>query len=318
MDAPREGNAPPERLERSVLIVPASNEAMIAKAARAAADAVCLDLEDAVAPNEKAASRANVARAFRELDFGRKLRAFRINGLDTPFAYRDLIEVVETAGDRIDLVVVPKVDRPEDVYVVATLLAGIAANKGFPDRIGIEAQIETALGCVNADAIAASSPRLEALVYGPGDFAASARMPLDNIGAFDENDARYPGHRWHYVMQRVVIAARAHGKRAIDGPYAAIRDAAGFERTCEIGRVLGFDGRWCIHPGQLDAANRIFAPPADQVAWARRVLDEYERALAEGRGAIAVDGKMIDAASLRVARTLVAKDRLARGEEAGA
>ncbi|HEX5501062.1 MAG TPA: CoA ester lyase [Thermomicrobiales bacterium] len=314
MDAPRTEAAPPERLERSVLIVPASNEAMIAKAARAAADAVCLDLEDAVAPNEKEASRANVARAFRDLDFGRKLRAFRVNGLDTPFGYRDLIDVVEAAGDRIDLVVVPKVDRPEDVYVVATLLAGIAAHQGFPDRIGIEAQIETALGCVNADAIAAASPRLEALVYGPGDFAASARMPLDTIGAFDDNDARYPGHRWHYVMQRVVVAARAHGKRAIDGPYAAIRDAEGFERTCAIGRVLGFDGRWCIHPGQLDAANRVFAPPAGQVAWARRVLDEYERALAAGRGAIAVDGKMIDAASLRVARTLVAKDRLARGE----
>lgn len=302
----------PERLERSILVTPATSPRMIAKAAAAPADLVCIDLEDAVVPAEKEAARANVIRAFRELDFGPRLRAFRINGLDTPFAYRDLIEVVEAAGDRLDLVVMPKVNQPDDVRFVATLLDQIEAYQGFAHRIGIEAQIETALGCANAEAIAAASPRLEALVFGPGDFAASARMPADAIGAFDEHDRRYPGHRWHYVMQRIVVAARAFGKRALDGPFADIRDLAGFQRSCEIGRALGFDGKWCIHPDQLATANATFAPPADEVAWARRVLDAAERAEAAGYGALTVDGKMVDAASLRMARVLVERDALAR------
>ncbi len=302
----------PQRLERSILLVPASNPAMIEKAARSAADAVCIDLEDAVAPGEKEASRANVIRAFNELDFGPRLRLFRINGLDTPFAYRDLIEVVEGAGDRIDLVIAPKVDRPEDVFFIDTLLGQIAAHKGFADGIGIEAQIETALGCVNAAAIAAASPRLETLVFGMGDFAASLRMPLDAIGEADENDRLYPGHRWGYVMSQIVVAARANGKRAIDGPYATFRDVEGFERACQVARVMGFDGKWCIHPSQIEVVNRLFAPPPDQVAWARRVLAEYERAMATGRGAIAVEGRMVDAASLRMARTIVERDDAAR------
>jgi citrate lyase subunit beta/citryl-CoA lyase len=302
----------PDRLERSQLSVPASNYDMIRKAAASAADAVCIDLEDAVAPNEKEASRANVVRAFRELDFGHRLRVFRINGLDTHFAYRDLIEVVEGAGDRIDLVMVPKVNRAEDVYVVDTLLTQIEVYKGFPNRVGIEAQIETALGCLNVDRIAAASPRLETLVYGPGDYAASVQMPLDAIGELDANDRLYPGHRWHYVMQRVVVAARAFDKRVIDGPFAGIRDAEGFKHACDIAQVMGFDGKWCIHPSQVETANRVFSPPEGQVAWARTVLAEYERAMAEGKGAIAVNGKMIDAASLRVARNLVEKDKLAR------
>jgi citrate lyase beta subunit len=302
----------PDRLERSMLSTPAADYAMIRKAAASAADAVCIDLEDSVAPDQKAASRANVARALRELDFGHRIRIFRINALDTPFAYRDLIEVVEAAGDRLDLVIVPKVDRPADVHFVDTLLTQIELARGFPNRIGVEAQIETALGCLNADAIAAASPRLEALIYGPGDFAASVQMPLDAIGEADEHDRLYPGHRWHYVMQRILVAARARGKRCIDGPYASFRDVEGFTRACELARALGYDGKWCIHPAQVEPANRVFAPAAEQVAWAQKVLDEYERAMREGRGAIAVDGKMVDAASLRMARNLVEKDRLAR------
>jgi citrate lyase subunit beta/citryl-CoA lyase len=295
--------------------VPAANPAMIAKAARSAADAVCIDLEDAVAPDQKEASRAHVVQALRELDWGPRLRLYRINGLDTPFAYRDLIEVVEAAGDRLDLIIVPKVNRPEDVAFVDTLLTQIELRQGFTQRIGIEAQIETALGCVNAAAIAAASPRLDALIFGMGDYAASVRMPLDSIGEPDDNDRRYPGHRWHYVMSQLVNAARAYDKRAIDGPFAGLRDPEGFRAACETARALGFDGKWCIHPSQLAATNELFAPPAAQVAWARTVLDEYMRATAEGRGALAVQDKMIDAASLRMARMIVERAEAARTRE---
>jgi citrate lyase beta subunit len=298
---------------RSYLITPASNSAMIAKAARAEADAICIDLEDAVAPNEKEASRANVARALAEIDFGDRLRAYRINALDTPYAYRDLIEVVEAAGNRLDLVIVPKVNRAEDVYFVDLLLTQIEARQGFAaGRIGIEAQIETALGGVNVDSIAAASPRLAGLIFGMGDYAASLRMPLDSIGEMDENDRLYPGHRWHYVMSRIVTAARAFGLRAIDGPYASFRDAEGHSHACGVARVLGFDAKWCIHPGQIAETNRAFAPSPEQVAWAKKVLDEYDRAMRAGRGAITVDGRMIDAASLRMAESLVGREEDSR------
>ncbi len=307
---------PSDRLERSVLLVPASNPQMIAKAAASAADAVCIDLEDAVAPSEKAASRANVIHALLHLDFGPSLRLFRMNALDTPFAYRDLIEVVEAAGDHLDLVMLPKVDRPEDVYVVETLLTQIEMAKGFANRIGIEAQIETALGCINVNAIAACSARVETIIYGPGDYAASVQMPMDVIGVPDENDALYPGHRWHAIMQAVVVAARAYGKRCMDGPYGAFRDMEGFEKACEIGRVMGFDGKWAIHPSQIETLNRVFSLPASQVTWAQRVLDAYEEAMRAGTGAITVDGKMVDAASLRVARAIVQKHALAAARDA--
>lgn len=301
---------------RSYLITPASNPAMIAKAAGSAADAICIDLEDAVAPNEKEASRAHIIQALRDLDFGSRLRLFRTNGLDTPFAYRDLIEIVEAAGDRLDAIIVPKVSRAADVQFVDMLLTQIELRQGFPlGQIRIEAQIETAPGCVNVDTIAAASPRLDALIFGMGDYAASLGMPLDAIGEPDENDRLYPGHRWHHVMSRIVTAARAFEKRAIDGPFASFRDIEGFAQAAGIARVLGFDGKWCIHPGQIAEANRAFSPPAKQVTWARTVLAEYERATADGRGAIAIDGKMVDAASLRVARAIVARANAASARD---
>lgn len=300
-----------ERLERSVLLAPASNWGMIQKTAASRADAVCIDLEDAVAPDEKEASRANVIRAYRELDFGDKLKMYRMNGLDTHFAYRDIIEIVETAGDRIDLIVVPKVNRPEDIYVVETLLGQIESYRKYSRPIGIEALIETALGCVNIREIAACSERLEGFVYGPGDYAASVRMPMESIGELDENDQLYPGHRWHHVMHSIVSAARAYNKRAIDGPFAGIQNAEGLLHSCKIGRAMGFDGKWCIHPGQIETVNQTFVPSDKDIAWARTVLDEYEAALREGRGAISVKGKMIDVASLRMCRTIVERARLA-------
>lgn len=300
-----------ERLERSVLLAPASNWGMIQKTAASRADAVCIDLEDAVAPDEKEVSRANVIRAYRELDFGDKLKMYRMNGLDTHFAYRDIIEIVEAVGDRIDLIVVPKVNRPEDIYVVETLLGQIESYRKYSRPIGIEALIETALGCVNIREIAACSERLEGFVYGPGDYAASARMPMESIGELDENDRVYPGHRWHHVMHSIVSAARAYNKRAIDGPFAGIKNAEGLLHSCKIGRAMGFDGKWCIHPGQIETVNQTFVPSDKDIAWARTVLDEYEAALREGRGAISVKGKMIDVASLRMCRTIVERARLA-------
>ena len=300
-----------ERLERSVLLVPASNWGMIQKTAAARADAVCIDLEDAVAPDEKEASRANVARAYRNLDFGNKLRMFRMNGLDTHFAYRDLVEIVEAAGDCIDLVVVPKVNRPEDIYVVETLLGQIESYKKFSRPIGIEALIETALGCLNIREIAACSERLEGFVYGPGDYAASVRMPMESIGEFDENDRVYPGHRWHHIMHSIVSAAKAYNKRAVDGPFAGIKNPEGLMQACKIGRAMGFDGKWCIHPSQIETVNQTFVPSEKEIDWARTVLDEYEAALREGRGAISVKGKMIDVASLRMCRTIVERAKLA-------
>ena len=300
-----------ERLERSVLLVPASNWGMIQKTAAARADAVCIDLEDAVAPDEKEASRANVARAYRNLDFGNKLRMFRMNGLDTHFAYRDLVEIVEAAGDCIDLVVVPKVNRPEDIYVVETLLGQIESYKKFSRPIGIEALIETALGCLNIREIAACSERLEGFVYGPGDYAASVRMPMESIGELDENDRVYPGHRWHHIMHSIVSAAKAYNKRAVDGPFAGIKNPEGLMQACKIGRAMGFDGKWCIHPSQIETVNQTFVPSEKEIDWARTVLDEYEAALREGRGAISVKGKMIDVASLRMCRTIVERAKLA-------
>lgn len=299
------------RLERSVLLVPGSNLAMITKAAATDADAVCIDLEDAVAVTEKEAARANVRTALADLDFGRSLRMVRINGLDTPLAYRDLVEIVEDVGDRLDVVVVPKVGVPADVDFVDRLLTAIEGNRGIDRPIGIEALIETAAGGMNVREIAASSPRLEALVYGSGDYAASMQMPMDAIGELDENDALYPGHRWHHIMHVVVGAARASGKRAIDGPFGGIRNPEGLAQACRVGRAMGFDGKWCIHPAQVETVNATFVPSDRELARALAVVEAYEAAVSEGRGAVSVDGTMVDVASVRMSEAVVHRARMA-------
>jgi citrate lyase beta subunit len=292
-----------------MLFVPASRWPMIGKAAATAADAVCLDLEDSVPDADKAAGRSNAVRAFRELDFGRRLRMLRINALDGPFAYHDLIDVIEPAGDCMDLVMLPKTGSAADVAFVDILLGQIERSRGFARRIGIEAQIESAAGFVSIREISTASPRLEALIFGPGDYAASMRMPAANIGEADEHDALYPGHRWHAVMHAIVAHARAAGLRAIDGPYAAYKDPAGLERACRIARALGFDGKQAIHPSQLDAVNAAFAPTPEEVARARDMLAAYQRAVAEGRGAATFEGRMIDAANVRMAQTILEKQQ---------
>jgi citrate lyase beta subunit len=298
------------RLSRSQLYVPASKPAMIQKAAASAADAVCIDLEDSVTLAEKASSRANVIRALKEIDFGRRVRMFRINALDTPFAYRDLIEVVEAAGDRLDVVMIPKAGSARDVEFVDTLLTQIEANIRLTRPIGLEAQIETASGFLHAAEIAGASPRLESLIFGAGDYAASMRMPSSAIGEADEHDEIYPGHRWHAVMHTIVAAARANDLRCLDGPYAGYTDAAGLARACQIALAMGFDGKQCIHPAQLATVNATFTPSLEQVTKAGAVLKAYEAAAAAGQGAATHDGRMIDAANLRMARTILERHRL--------
>ena len=298
------------RLTRSMLFVPASRPDMIEKATRSAADAICLDLEDAVAPESKAASRAHIVQALQTLDFGGRVRMVRVNALDTEFAYRDVIEVVERAGAQIDLIMLPKVQSPGDLHFLDTLLTQIEMHMGLPHRIGIEAQIESASGFLWAREIAQSSPRLEALIFGPGDYAASMQMPLTDIGALDEHDALYPGHRWHAVMHTIVAAARANGLRCMDGPYANFRNDVGLTEVAKIAKALGFDGKQCIHPAQLATVNTIFAPAPAEVERAQAVVNAYTQATAAGKGAISLDGKMIDAANLRMAQAVLTRQQL--------
>jgi citrate lyase subunit beta/citryl-CoA lyase len=234
-----------------------------------------------------------------------------VNSLDTPYFYRDLIDIVVRAGDQLDLVIVPKVARPADVYVVDTLLTQIERDRGFGNRIGLEVQIESAEGLLNCATIAAASPRLEAIVFGPGDYAATIGMPLVAIGMTDEWDAAYGGDRLHYARHQILVAGRVAGLRVIDGPYADFRDEGGLRSASLATRALGFDGKWCIHPAQIGIVNEIFSPTATEIAWSRRVVDAYAAAERDGRGAIELDGKMIDMASIRMARSTLARVKLA-------
>ena len=293
---------------RSLLAVPATRREMVEKALASDADAVFLDLEDAVAPDNKAGARADVIGALKELDWRGRPALFRANALDTAFFYRDLIEVVEEAGHALDAVMIPKVNRPEDLHAVSTLLSGLElATDLEPGKTELEAQIESAEGLTNADAIARATPRLGAIHFGPGDFAASLHMPQTSIGVMDEWDESYPGHRFHYAMQRIVVAARAAGVRVLDGPVADYGDEEGLNRSCLIARSLGFDGKWCIHPAQIPVINEVFSPTDKEVEWAEKVVAAYEEANAAGSGSVSVDGQMVDAASIKMARNVLDK-----------
>jgi citrate lyase subunit beta/citryl-CoA lyase len=281
---------------------------MVEKALSSEADAVFLDLEDAVAPDSKAAARGDVVSALEELDWRGRPGLYRANALDTSYFYRDLIEVVEAAGNSLDAVMIPKVNRPEDLHAVFILLSqlelALDLEKG---KIKLEAQIESAEGLANADSIANATGRLEALHFGPGDFAASMSMPQASIGVLDEWDEAYPGHRFNYAMQRIVVAARAAGLRVLDGPVADYSDEEGLRRSCLIARSLGFDGKWCIHPTQIGIVNEVFSPTDREVEWAKKVVAAYEEANAEGSGSVSVDGQMVDAASIKLARNTLGK-----------
>ena len=294
-----------------MLAVPASKWKMVERGPLSGADLFFLDLEDAVAPDSKAEARKNVVRAVKELDWQGRPTLYRINSLDTPYFYRDVIEVVEEAGDRLDLILVPKAERPEDLAALDTLLTSVELNAGLEkNKVKLEAQIETTLGLTNIDAIARATPRLEALHFGPGDYAASVRMPQTSIGTMDEWDEAYPGHRFHYAMHRIVVAARANDLRAIDGPVADYRDEEGLRKSCLRARSLGFDGKWCIHPSQVETVNKVFSPTERELEWAKRVVSAYEEATTAGSGSISMDGQMVDAASIKMARNTL---DLARG-----
>ena len=288
---------------RSLLAVPANSPRMVEKALASDADAVFLDLEDAVAPGRKTEARQDVVRTVKDLDWGGRPKLFRVNALDTRWFYRDVIEVVEEAGDALDAILVPKVNRPEDLHAAAVLLDGVELETGLePGKIKLEAQIETAEGLTNIDAIARSTKRLQALHFGPGDFAASLGMPQTSLGTRDEWDEAYPGHRFGYVMQRIVVAARAGGLKVVDGPVADHRDEEGLREACRVARSLGFDGKWCIHPAQTPVVNEVFSPTEEEIEWAEKVVKAYEEASSAGSGAVSVDGQMVDAASIKMAR----------------
>jgi malyl-CoA/(S)-citramalyl-CoA lyase len=292
------------RLQRSELAVPGSRPELFEKAAAGSADYVFLDLEDAVAPPDKERARENIIAGLNGIDWRAhgKTVSVRINGIDTHYMYRDLIEVVERAGHRLDTILVPKVGVPADVYLVDALLTQIEHAVRVPRRIGIEVLVETALGMSNVEAIAASSPRLEAMHFGVADYAASVRARTTSIGGLTPD---YPGDQWHYGISRMVVACRARGLRAIDGPFGDFADADGYAAAARRAAALGCEGKWAIHPTQIDAANAIFTPSDAEVERAKRILDAIVEAEAQGRGAAQLDGKMIDAASARMAQNIV-------------
>ena len=294
-----------QRLQRSTLAVPGSNISMIEKAAESAADVIFLDIEDAVAPPDKEQARRNIIEALNDIDWKAKGKTMsvRINGLDTHYMYRDVVDVVEQAGNKLDLILVPKVGVPADLYMVEAMVNQIEMAKGFENRIGLEALIETALGMANVEAIAATPGRLEALHFGVADYAASNRARTVNIGGLNPD---YPGDQWHFALSRMTVACRAHGLRALDGPFGDFSDSDGFLLAARRAAALGIEGKWAIHPSQVELANDVFSPPAAEVDRARRIIEALAEAEKQGRGAAALDGKMIDAASERMARNVLA------------
>lgn len=293
-----------QRLQRSELAVPASNTTMIDKAANGPADYVFLDLEDAVAPPEKELARKNAIQALNDIDWAAKGKtvSVRINGLDTHYMYRDVVDVMEQAGSRVHTLLVPKVGVPGDLYMVEAMVNQIEMAKGFTTRVGLEALIETALGMANVEAIAQFGGRLEALHFGVADFAASMRARTVNIGGLNPD---YPGDQWHAAIARMVTACRAYGLRPIDGPFGDFSDPEGYKAGARRAAALGCEGKWAIHPSQVTFANEVFSPTEAEVTKARRIIEELRAAEAQGKGAASLDGKMIDAASEKMARNVL-------------
>lgn len=289
------------RPRRVQLAVPASNVAMMAKAASSQADHVFLDLEDAVAPASKDIARAKAVKAINGLDWGDKLVCVRINDLRTPYAYRDVIDIVEAAGERLDTLLLPKALAASDVLFLDTLLDQIEKRQNLGRRIGIEVLIEEASGLAQVEAIAAASNRIEALVFGMGDYSASQRMPADWV----TGGGTYPGDVWHFARFKIAMAASANGLQAIDGPFSNYSDRDGYIEEARRARSLGFSGKWAIHPSQIAPALDTFTPSATELCEARRLLTAYEVGIRNGKGAVAVDGTMVDIGSARILLALI-------------
>jgi citrate lyase subunit beta/citryl-CoA lyase len=299
------------RARRSELASPASSERMCEKAARSGADLVFLDLEDACAPVAKEGARATAVSALTELDWGRTVRAVRVNDLETPWCHGDVIEVVTGAREALDVLIVPKARSARDVWWYDVLLTQLEARLGLERRIALEVLIEDAEGLANAVEIARASERLEALIFGAGDLSASLRARVD--GNFDPV-TEYPGDFWHFARAQVVTAARIAGVDAIDAPYPAYRDPDGYRRSAVHASLLGFDGKWAIHPDQIAIANEVFSPTPEEVRDARAAIEAYRSAEASGVGAIGHDGRLVDAAHMRLAENVLYKASLTEGE----
>jgi len=295
------------RARRSELATPASNEWMFAKAAASGADLVFLDLEDAVAPAEREAARGKAAAALRDLDWGRTVRAIRMNGVDTRWAHGDVIEVVTGAREALDVIIVPKVRSARDVWWVDVLLTQLEEVLGLQKRIALEVLIEETEGLQNVAEITRASDRLEAVIFGAGDFSASQGARVDTN--FDPV-VDYPGDMWHYARARIVVAARAAGIDAIDAPFPAYRDPEAYRTACDRAAAMGYVGKWAIHPSQVEPANEAFAPTRDEITHARKVVAAYREAEATGRGATGLDGMLVDAAHLRLADNITCRAEL--------
>jgi malyl-CoA/(S)-citramalyl-CoA lyase len=298
--------------------VPGSNPGLFEKAAKSAADIVFLDVEDAVAPDDKEQARKNIIAGLNDIDWGTKTMMIRINGLDTHYMYRDVVDIVE-ASPRLDMILIPKVGVPADVYALDMLVTQIEAAKKRTKRIGFEVLIETALGMANVEAIAQSSKRLEAMSFGVADYAASTRARTTVIGGVNadygvltDKDASgnrnyYWADQWHAAQTRMMVACRAYGLRPIDGPFGDFSDPDGFIAAGKRAAVLGYEGKWAIHPSQIELANQVFTPSEAEVSKAKRIMTAMDEAAKAGKGAVSLDGKLIDIASIRMAEALLKK-----------
>jgi len=296
------------RLQRSELAVPGSSPEMFEKALNSKADYIFLDLEDAVSPMDKISARQNVIKALKEINWREKGKTIsvRINSPDTHYMYRDLIDIVEEAGEKLDTILLPKAGTASDVYMIDCLLTQIEESKKLDNRIGIECLIETALGMSNIKEIAKSSNRLEALHFGVADYAASLRARTVVIGGLNPD---YPGDQWHHGLSQLVMTCRAYGLRAIDGPFGDFNDPDAYIEAAKRGAAIGIEGKWAIHPSQIELANKVFSPPSSEVTKAKRILEELDKAAKAGKGAAQLDGRMIDAASARMAENIVNIDK---------
>ncbi len=280
---------------------------MFEKAMASAADLVFLDLEDAVAPAQKDIARKNAIEALNDLDWGSKVRAVRVNGADTHWAYDDVIQVVEGAGEKLDVIIVPKPKAARDIWFFDTLLTQIEAKKGLKKRVGLEALIEESAALSRVEEIAASSPRLEALILGFGDLSASQGVRL---GISSDPTHRYPGDMWHFARVRMISACRANGLDAIDGPFGNFRDPEGYRREATWAATLGAVGKWAIHPSQIEPANEVFAPTAQEIESARKMKDAYDAAVRDGAGAAGAGGMLVDAVAVRIFENVLERARL--------